>query len=69
MRQYRNEMTLRISDSQWQLLRQVQQRKWVSDDQGYELLIRSRLVFEYYQDDESWFDVNPILADAKELQG
>jgi len=69
VRQYRNEMTLRISDSQWELLRQVQQRKWVSDDQGYELLIRSRLVFEYYYEDESWFDVNPILVDAQELQG
>jgi nucleoside-triphosphatase THEP1 len=69
VRQYRNEMTLRISDNQWELLRQVQQRKWVSDDQGYELLIRSRLVFEYYYEDESWFDVNPILVDAQELQG
>jgi len=69
VRQYRNEMTLRISDSQWELLRQVQQRKWVSDDQGYELLIRSRLVLEYYYEDESWFDVNPILVDAQELQG
>ena len=69
VRQYRNEMTLRISDNQWELLRQVQQRKWVSDDQGYELLIRSRLVFEYYYEDESWFDVNPILVDASELQG
>ncbi|MEQ9372875.1 MAG: hypothetical protein RIG63_28215 [Coleofasciculus chthonoplastes F3-SA18-01] len=47
----------------------MQQRKWVSDDQGYELLIRSRLVFEYYYEDESWFDVNPILVDASELQG
>ncbi|MEQ9668070.1 P-loop NTPase fold protein [Coleofasciculus sp. G2-EDA-02] len=69
VRLYRNEMTLRISDSQWGLLRQVQQRKWVSDDQGYEMLIRSRLVFEYYYDDESWFDLNPILVDAQELQG
>ncbi len=69
VRQYRNEMTLIISDNQWELLRQVQQRKWVSDDQGYELLIRSRLVFEYYYEDESWFDVNPILVDASELQG
>lgn len=41
----------------------------MSDDQGYELLIRSRLVFEYYYEDESWFDVNPILVDASELQG
>jgi hypothetical protein len=29
---------------------------------------RSRLVFEYRDSGESWFDINPILAEAKELQ-
>ncbi len=68
IRSRRNEMTMPISDEEWELLRQVQQRKKVSDDQGYQKLIRSRLVFEYRDKDESWFDINPILAEAKELQ-
>jgi len=68
IRSRRNEMTMPISDDEWELLRQVQQRKKVSGDQGYQVLIRSRLVFEYRDGGESWFDINPILAEARELQ-
>lgn len=68
IRARRNEMTMPISDDEWELLRQVKQRKKVSGDQGYQTLIRSRLVFEYRDRGESWFNVNPILAEAKELQ-
>ncbi|MBW4560446.1 MAG: ATP-binding protein [Mojavia pulchra JT2-VF2] len=69
IRARRNEMTMPISDDEWQLLRHVKHRKRVSDDQGYQKLIRSRFVFEYRDRGESWFDVNPILAEARELQG
>lgn len=67
IRGYRNEMTMYISDDEWELLRRVRQRKKVSGDDDYQTLIRSRLVFEYRDRGESWFDVNPILLDAKEL--
>lgn len=63
-----NEMKMPISDDEWELLRQVRRRKKVSDDQGFQKLIRSRLVFEYRDVSESWFDINPILAEAKELK-
>jgi hypothetical protein len=68
IRARRNEMTMPISDDEWELLRQVRQRKKVSGDQEYQTLIRSRLVFEYRDRGESWFDINPILAAARELQ-
>ena len=68
IRTRRNDMTLQLSDEAWELLRQVRRRKKVSDDQGYQTLIRSRLVFEYRDAGEYWFDVNPLLAEAKELQ-
>jgi len=69
IRAQRNEMVMPISDDEWELLRQVRQRKKVSGDRGYQTLIRSRLVFEYRnQQGESWFDVNPILLEAEELQ-
>lgn len=67
IRSRRNEMMLPISKSEWQLLRDVKQTKKVSDDDGYQKLIRSRFVFEYRESGESWFDVNPILAEAREL--
>lgn len=68
IRARRNEMIMPIEDDEWELLRQVRQRKKVSGDQGYQKLIRSRLVFEYRDRGESWFDVNPILAEARELR-
>jgi hypothetical protein len=68
IRTRRNEMTLPLSDEEWELLRQVRRRKKVSDDQGYQTLIRSRMVFEYRDAGEYWFDVNPLLAEARELQ-
>jgi hypothetical protein len=67
VRERRNEMIMPISHSEWQLIRHVKQHKKVSDDQGYQKLIRSRFVFEYRDRGESWFDVNPILAEAREL--
>jgi len=65
---FRNEMILPISDTEWKLLRKVRRTKKVSDGEGYQQLIRSRFAFEYREDGKSWFDVNPILAEAEELQ-
>ncbi|BAZ49913.1 hypothetical protein NIES4103_25260 [Nostoc sp. NIES-4103] len=67
IRDRRHEMSLPISDEEWELLRYVKRKKKVSDDQGYQKLIRSRFVFEYRDGGESWFDINPILAEAAEL--
>jgi hypothetical protein len=69
IRSRRNEIKLPISESEWQLLRDVKRTKQVNDDDGYQKLIRSRFVFEYRESGESWFDVNPILAEARELAG
>jgi AAA ATPase domain len=69
IRTRRNEMIMQISDDEWELLRQVKIRKKVSGDQEYQMLIRSRLVFEYRdRHGESWFDINPILAEAKDME-
>ncbi|MEH2305003.1 ATP-binding protein [Nostoc sp.] len=68
IRNYCNQMTLAITDDEWDLLRQVQQQKWVSGDDGYRILLRSRFVYQYRDTKGSWFDVNPILAESKILQ-
>lgn len=65
----RNEMRMQISNDEWKLLRHVRKRKKVGGDKDYQALVHSRLVFEYRNNyGESWFDVNPILIDAEELQ-
>ncbi|MDZ7959861.1 MAG: ATP-binding protein [Aulosira sp. DedQUE10] len=67
IRAYCNQMTLAITDNEWELLRQVQQRKWVSGDEGYRVLVHSRFVYEYRDTHGSWFEINPILAEASGL--
>lgn len=64
----RNEMMMQISEQEWELLRRVKENKMVSIDKEYQQLIHSRLVFEYWDNGEIWFDVNPILAEAREFQ-
>ncbi|MBD2439905.1 P-loop NTPase fold protein [Nostoc sp. FACHB-110] len=67
IRERRNEIMMPISPQEWQLLRRVKETKKVSDDEGYQKLIRSRFVFEYRSGGESWFEVNPILTETEEL--
>jgi nucleoside-triphosphatase THEP1 len=67
IRSRRNQMTLAVTDDEWELLRQVNERKQVSGDEGYRILIRSMFVYEYRDSEGSWFDINPILAEAGRL--
>jgi hypothetical protein len=68
IKQRRNELTLAISPDEWELLREVAQGKSLRGHERYELLLRSMFVFEYRNEDGSWFYINPILAEAKEFR-
>ncbi|BAZ20455.1 hypothetical protein NIES4073_13310 [Kalymmatonema gypsitolerans NIES-4073] len=59
-----NQMKLAITDNEWELLRQVEKNKQVRGDEDYRSLVHSRFVYEYCDRDGSWFDINPILAEA-----
>jgi hypothetical protein len=63
-----NILRLQISAAEWGLLREVKKTKKVSDDEGFQKLIHTRMVFEYKERKKSWFDINPVLADAEELE-
>ncbi|HBB33402.1 MAG TPA: KAP family P-loop domain-containing protein, partial [Cyanobacteria bacterium UBA9273] len=65
--QRRNELSLAITPDEWELLRQVVQQKTVRGEAAYQTLLRSLFVFEYREREECWFDINPVLAEAKEL--
>ena len=67
--QRRNELSRAITPDEWELLRQVAQQKTVRGEDGYQKLLRSLFVFEYRDRANYWFDINPILAEAQELQG
>lgn len=64
----RNELCLAITEDEWELLRQVAQQKSLRGEERYQTLVRDMFVFEYRDSEGSWFDINPILAEAKEFQ-
>jgi hypothetical protein len=68
IRDRRHRMVLPITPDEWKLLRQVRKTKKVVGDEGYQTLIRSMFVYEYLDQEGSWFDINPILAEAPEFQ-
>jgi len=67
IRQRRNELTLAITEDEWELLRQVAQEKSLRGEERYQILVRDMFVFEYRDSEGSWFNINPILAEANEL--
>ncbi|MBH8573445.1 AAA family ATPase [Nostocaceae cyanobacterium CENA369] len=67
IKQRRNELTLAITPEEWQLLLEVAQNKTFRGQEKYEVLLRSMFVFEYRDEDGSWFDINPILREAREF--
>ena len=62
-----NQMQLGVDDQEWELLRKVQKTQQVKGDQEYQILIGTRLVYEYQDSQGSWFQVNPILAESGNL--
>jgi hypothetical protein len=67
IRARRNELVLPITPEEWQLLHKVAEHQQVAGDDGYQMLIRSMFVYEYRDEEGSWFAINPILAEAKVL--
>ncbi|TBR60486.1 KAP family P-loop domain-containing protein [Westiellopsis prolifica IICB1] len=63
IKQRRNELALAITPDEWELLDEVVAHKSLRGEDNYQLLIRSMFVFEYRDQDGSWFDINPILGD------
>lgn len=63
-----NELSRAIEADEWELLRQVAQTKSVRGETEYQILLRSMFVFEYRSEQGHWYDINPILAEAKEFK-
>src|SRR6476469_788070 len=68
IRASRDSLVLAIDDNEWELLRQVVQRKSVSGEVDYENLLRSLFVFEYQDKEGRWFGINPVLTEAKKFK-
>ena len=64
----RDSLLKAIHTEEWELLRQVNAQKAVIGEEGYQVLLRSLFVFEYRDEQGTWFGLNPILAEASQLK-
>ncbi|MBD2513911.1 AAA family ATPase [Nostoc sp. FACHB-973] len=67
IKQHCNVLALAITADEWEVLREVAQEKRFRGHERYELLLHSMFVFEYWDENNCWFDINPVLAEAKEF--
>lgn len=67
IRRQRDALVRAITEEEWTLLRQVKQQQMVKGEEQYQTLLRSMFVFEYQDDEGSWFKINPMLAEAKQF--
>ncbi|MCL1467183.1 P-loop NTPase fold protein [Argonema galeatum] len=68
IRRQRDALIRAVSDREWELLFQVAKQQIVKGEDEYQTLLRSMFVFEYQDEEGGWFSINPILAEAKQLQ-
>lgn len=57
-----------IDEEEWELLFKVEKEQEVKGDIEYQKLLRSLFVFEYQDDDGSWYSLNPLLLESKKYQ-
>ena len=69
LQEFKNELTIRVEEREWDLLRDVMKTQNVAGEREYHTLLRSMFVFEYRDDNGAWFGINPLLKDAEQLKG
>ncbi|MDJ0599479.1 MAG: AAA family ATPase [Crocosphaera sp.] len=67
-RDYRDTISLNVKRNQWELLKQIEKEQDISGEPEYVSLLSSLFVFEYKDEEGSWFDVNPVLKETKKFQ-
>lgn len=63
-RKWQSEIKLAIDDDEWEMIKEISKTKTVKSDGSYQKLLRSLFVFGYEENDESWYDVNPLIKDV-----
>ncbi len=64
----RNKLAVKLSERDWAVLREVKKSRKISEYENFQELLKELFILEYRDNNGSWFDVNPIIADAKEFR-
>jgi len=67
IRESRNNQTRAVSDDEWQVLKQVRKDKKIHKTDLFQDLMRRMFIFEYQDRDGFYADVNPLLAESREM--
>lgn len=68
IRTQRDTLVRAIDDDEWHLVFQVLEHQDVRGDAAYQMLLRSMFVFEYQDQQGSWFNINPALRETQTYQ-
>ncbi len=68
IRQQRDFRAKAIDDDEWELIFEVLEEQTVRDEVEYQTLVQSMFIFEYSDEQGTWFDVNPVLAETHKFQ-
>ncbi|HLC16489.1 MAG TPA: ATP-binding protein [Thermodesulfovibrionia bacterium] len=60
---WRSELDSVIDSDEWKLLKEISETKKVKNDSKYQTFIKHLFVFGYEEDNEPWYDVNPLIKD------
>ncbi|MEO0537136.1 MAG: ATP-binding protein [Cyanobacteria bacterium P01_A01_bin.123] len=68
IRETRDVLVLSISEREWKFLIEVVKTQIVSSDKDLWTLLRSLFLFEYRDQQGSWFDINPVLIETEKFK-
>lgn len=68
IRGQRDALARAIDDQEWQLICQVMVQQNVRGEIEYQMLLRSMFIFEYQDEQGTWFGINPVLAETKKYE-
>lgn len=67
IKSFRNSLIRGFREKQWTLLRDISQNKKITEDEESLTLLKNEAVLEYVDDDGPWYDVHPVVREAKEF--
>jgi hypothetical protein len=67
IKSFRNSLIRGLREKQWKILRDISKTKRITEDEECLTLLRNEVVLEYVDDDGPWYDVHPVVREAKEF--
>ena len=67
IRSFRDSLIRGLREKHWKILRTIAQTKRITEDEESLTLLRNEAVLEYVDDDGPWYDVHPVVREAKEF--